>query len=359
MRGGALDLRGLDKFKTKMSLSGSSIREESRRNSRMLMEQTFEDDASFHTDIYFWELNRHDYSDCDAIPIRLFKRTFSAAQGYTVKFQTPYSCEVCVGDIIYDSSKNEHFICTEAFDHDGIHWRGRFTYCNWILRWQDQYGRVLDYPCYDMNTTQYNSGEQSNFQFTIGSTQHMITLPADENTVCLRSPQRFFLDKDKVNSTSFMVTQNDNTSYNYGKKGLVRLTVYECESDARVDRYDLGICDYKEPPRVEYEDTGVPEKRPHISVEILRDQDFVTSGGDKAVFTARFTDEDDNVRDDITAYWTIVCDFKDELDVDDNDSSIAIGIDNDDYIDEEFKVVLKGYDLEDDDSVIVRVESLL
>ena len=81
----------------------------------------------------------------------------------------------------------------------------------------------MEYPCTDINATQYNSGEQSNKQFTVGSSQHMLTLPCDENTVGLSSPQRFFLDKNKESPTSFIITQNDSTSYNYGKKGLVKL----------------------------------------------------------------------------------------------------------------------------------------
>ena len=98
--------------------------------------------------------------------------------------------------------------------------------------------------CYDNNTTQYNSGESANKQFTIGSSQHSLTLPCDENTVILNNPQRFFLDKNMENPTSFVVTQNDNTSHNFGGKGLVKLTVMECAKNNETDRYDLGICDY-------------------------------------------------------------------------------------------------------------------
>ena len=104
-------------------------------------------------------------------------------------------------------------------------------------------GTILEYPCYDMNSTQYNSGEQPNKNFVIGSSQHMITLPCDENTVELSTPQRFYLDKATVNPTTFIVTQNDTTSHNYGKKGLVKVTVYEHPNNPSVDRPDLGICD--------------------------------------------------------------------------------------------------------------------
>ena len=220
-------MRCLDKFKTKMNYSGGSLRNENIYNSKMLLEETFSDDASFTLGVYLWELGVKSYDNKEQIGIRLFDRSFSAANGWTVKFQTLYDNPIVTGDILYDSNKDEYLICTEVFDIDSVHWQGKFTLCNWILKWQNKNGKILEYPCYDMNTTQYNSGEQSNRQFTIGSSQHMVTLPCDENTVVLSTPQRFYLDKNKDNPTSYIVTQNDTTSYNYGKKGLVKVTLYE------------------------------------------------------------------------------------------------------------------------------------
>ena len=35
---------------------------------------------------------------------------------------------------------------------------------------------------------------------------------------------------------TYIVTQNDTTSYNIGKKGIVRVTLYECERNSDTDR---------------------------------------------------------------------------------------------------------------------------
>ena len=115
--------------------------------------------------------NLKEYTHENSIGIRLYGRSFSAANGVTVKVQTLYDVPVVVGDIIYDADKDEYLICTEAFDIDGIHYEGKFTLCNWILKWQKKDGTILEYPCYDMNSTQYNSGEHSNRNFIIGSFQ--------------------------------------------------------------------------------------------------------------------------------------------------------------------------------------------
>ena len=235
MKGGGL-MQCLDRFNKRMSLSGGSLRNEYIFNTRKLLDETFADDPSFVPNIYFWRLGLKEYQHESPIGIRLYGKKFSAANGVTVKFQTLHDTPVVVGDIVYDANEDEYLICTEAFNIDDIHFTGKFTLCNWILRWQNKDGKILEYPCYDMNSTQYNSGEQPNRNFTIGSSQHMITLPCDENTVELSTPQRFYLDKATTNPTSFIVTQNDTTSYNYGKKGLVKVTVFEHPNNPETDR---------------------------------------------------------------------------------------------------------------------------
>jgi hypothetical protein len=339
-----------------MNCNGGSLREENIFNSRMLLEETFFDDASFTYGMYLWELGINTYDNKEQIGIRLFDRSFSAANGWTVKFQTLYNTPIVTGDILYDSNKDEYLICTEVFDIDSVHWQGKFTLCNWMLKWQNKNGEILEYPCYDMNTTQYNSGEQSNRQFTIGSSQHMITLPCDENTVVLSTPQRFYLDRNTDNPTSYIVTQNDTTSYNYGKKGLVKVTLYEYPNNSATDRPDLGICDYI--------DMNVGEICCHKASKAIIDYDttIIKSGGDSQVFVGKFFDDKENEIADIVPSWTIICDFANKLQVEEFDNCLSIGIDDDSYIDEEFKLICSDGNNESTitpDTLIIKIESLL
>ena len=348
----------LDRFNKRMSRSGGSLREEYIFNTRELLKETFADDPSFVYNVYFWRLGLKEYRNETPIGIRLYSRTYSAANGVTVKFQSLYNTPVVVGDIIYDSNENEYLICTEAFNIDNINYKGKFTLCNWILKWQKKDGTILEYPCYDMNSTQYNSGEQSNRNFTIGSSQHMITLPSDENTIALTTPQRFYLDKNMDNPTSFIVTQNDTTSHNYGKKGLVKLTVYESQNNSETDRPDLGICDYID---VNNKDCCCNVSKASKAV-IDYSTTVIKSGGDFQTFIGKFYDDKENEITDIVPHWTIVCDFADSLQVKEFDNCLSIGIDDDSYIDEEFKLICSDGNDESDIvpfTLIIKVESLL
>ena len=357
-------MRCLDRFNKKMSYSGGSLRNENIINSRKLIETTFADDASYTLGVYFWRLGLKTYQYESPIGIRLYDRNFSAANGVTVKFQTLYNTPVVVGDIIYNSKEDAYLICTEAFNIDDIHYQGKFTLCNWILKWQKKDGTILEYPCYDMNSTQYNSGEQSNRNFTVESSQHMITLPCDENTVELSSPQRFYLDKATINPTTFIVTQNDTTSYNYGKKGLVKLTVYVYPNNSATDRPDLGICDYIDMRAgSEHAGTTVKETCCRASRAIIEyNTTVIKSGGDSQIFIGKFYDEKENEVKDISPHWTIVCDFSDKLQIKEFDNCLSIGIDDDEYIDEEFKLICSDGNDESDilsSTLLIKVESLL
>ena len=356
-------MRSLDKFNKKMSYSGGSLREESIFNTRELLKETFADDPSYALGVYFWRLGLKEYQNETPIGIRLFGRSFSAANGVTVKFQTLYNTPVVVGDIIYDSKEDEYLICTEAFNIDDINFKGKFTLCNWMLKWQKKDGTVLEYPCYDMNATQYNSGEQSNRNFVIESSQHMITLPCDENTIELRSPQRFYLDKATINPSTYIVTQNDTTSHNYGKKGLVKLTVYAHPNNAETDKPDLGICDYID-MSVGSKDAGttVKEVCKASKAVIKYDTNVIKSGGDSQVFVGKFYDDMGNEVMDISPHWTVECGFFDKLIWEEFDNCLSVGIDDDDFIDEEFKIICSDGNKESSilsTSLIVKVESLL
>ena len=347
----------LDRFNKKMNFFGGSLREEYINNSKKLLDETFADDPSLALNIYFWRLGLKEYTNELPVKIRLYGRSYSAANGVMVKFQTLYDTPVVVGDIIYDSKKDEYLICTESFDIDGIHYKGKFTLCNWMLKWQNKKGEILEYPCFEMNTTQYNSGETSNRNFTIATSQHTILLPSDENTIALSSPQRFYLDKNTENPTSFIVTQNDTTSYNYGKKGIVRVTVYEHPNNSATDRPDLGICDYV--------DINSKQKdcccRAYKTV-IDYNTTIIKSGGDSQTFIGKFYDDKENEIKDIVPHWTIACDFSNKLKVEEFDNCLNIGIDDDSYIDEEFKLICSDGNNESHitpATLIIKIESLL
>jgi hypothetical protein len=342
-----------------METTGGSIYGEKYQNNKQLIENVFQDDVAFTNDIYMWELNIKNIEEAQSINLRLYERKFSAANGTTVKFQSLHDTPVNIGDILYIKSENEYWICTESFNIDDIHFQGKLTLCNWILKWQNKQGDILQYPCYVINVTQYNSGETYGKNITIGSAQHQITLPADENTIIISTPQRFYLDRNKINPVTYIVTQNDTVTYNYGEKGLVKVSVVQDVADKSKDRPDLGICDYIENNIDNKQDNIIENDNKYIAYINYKTLK-IKSGGIAQKYTAIFYDRQGNKIDNIFPSWKIISEFENELDINITDNSIIIKIDNDDYIDEEFKLILTDINNQVlEDSVIIKIESLL
>lgn len=346
----------LERYRKRLSVDGDTVRDENRFNSIQVLKNTFYDDPSFNEKVFRWKYCTDTYDETQKVDIRLYDRKFSNANGEQIKFQTLFDTPIDVGDILYDAKMGHFLICTESFNINDIHWQGKFNVCNWILKWQNRDGIILQYPCYNINSTQYNSGETPNKIFTTGSSQYMLTLPCDENTVVLSTPQRFYIDKNTIKPTSFIVTQNDTTSYAYGKKGLCKVTVVECANDNDSDRPDLGICDYFEPHIVvEKDGTQIVEKYS----DILFETTIIKSGGDSKTFIGKFFDDSGKEIANAVPVWDIICDFKDSLIIEKTGNQISIAIDDDLCVDEVFKLTLtdeKGNCYSD---LIVRIESLL
>ena len=352
--------KSFERFKRRMSYSGKSIKEEQVNNAKKYLEATFEHSAS-HTDgVYFWEHGckvLEDYEDKQPLNIRLFGEKFSTANGGTISFQTLIDTEICVGDIIYTSLRNEFWICTDSKCIANIHYEGTFTKCNWFLKWQDKKtGEILEYPCQNINSTQYNSGEQSNITFTIGSSQHLVTLPADEYTIRINDKVRVYLSRNKEEPIVYRATQNDTTSYNYGKKGIVKVTFYEEPRNSEKDRIDLGICDYIE--NVEEENTqGTTSEE--VRSQIKHTSTTLKCGGSAKTYIAEYY-KGSEIVEDIKSKWTISCEFLDKLEITEKDNSISIKVKNDKTLIGQM-ILLELSDIEDKykTSITLTIASLL
>ena len=94
---------------------------------------------------------------------------------------------------------------------------------------------------------------------------------------------------------------------------------------------------------------------------ILYDTNIIKSGGDSQMFIGKFYDDKGNEVADVSPHWTIICDFTDKLILKEYDNSLSIGIDDDSYIDEEFKLIcsIGNEDNVLSSSLIIRIDSLL
>ena len=234
------------------------------------------------------------------------------------------------------------WLCLNSFSFHGLYCKATFMSCDWEIYWCNQEGEIQHIWCIDQNSTQYNSGEKENKLMTLGSAQHMLRVQCTKETVMFDSPMRFFLDKNIINPTCYMVTQNDNTSYNYGK-GLCCITVLQCESDGNLDKKvtldngkEVWIADYVQ--KEEINDDDIPNVPTDSNIISVIDGRSDLKIGYKRKYIVTFTDKDGNDIDDSTINysWNINALFKEELAINIVGNTIELTVNNDSLIGESF-----------------------
>lgn len=226
-----------------LSHSGDTIRQSKINDAKVLMNNQLMTDPSYNPNMVFWRFGIK-VDEFETIAIKTFDEKYSAANGFTVLFNTLINTPVIVGDVIYDKKKDIYWVCTESYDRDEILCAGKLTRCNYWMKWQNKNEDIFEYPVFEINSTQYNSGETGNKTMTLGSSQHLVTTVADENTLALNHGQRFFWDRNSTNPTVFKITQNDTTAAHYDK-GLVKITITEDQYNPQTDSIEEWLCDYK------------------------------------------------------------------------------------------------------------------
>ena len=179
----------------------------------------------------------------ETIDLNINRQTKSEVSGYQKEFTSLITAPVQHGDTFYNEDEGLYWICTEVMCKSGLYYDGKLTRCNNIIKWQDENKHIFEYPVFDINSTQYNSGEFGDKTMTLGSSQHLLTIVADENTIALNHGHRFFWDRNTVDPTVFKLTQNDTTAVNYDR-GIVKLTVTEDQYNPKTDSIENWLCDY-------------------------------------------------------------------------------------------------------------------
>lgn len=229
-------------MKLRMDNRGVDIRHRKIKDGQRLMYNQLKTDPSYQEEFFLWEFGKDEDIN---VPIKTFNEKHSEAAGFTRQF----NCLICdrleIGDVLHDQKEDLYWIVYESYNRDDILCAGLLKRLNVWIKWQDSEGNIYDYPAFDINSTQYNSGTTESNTMVLGTTQHQLTITADENTIALMRDKRFFLDRNKVNPTVFKISQNDTTAYEYDK-GILKITLAEDEYNSDTDSIENWICDYFE-----------------------------------------------------------------------------------------------------------------
>ena len=211
------------------------------------------------------------------------------------------------------------WLCLNSYSFHKLYCRATFMSCDWKIYWINANGELKSQYVIDQNSTQYNSGESGNSTMTLGTAQHMLKMQCNDDTILLDSPQKFAIDKNIKKPTCYKVTQNDNTSYNYGK-GLCCITVSETQLNQETDKLitledgtQVWVCDYVEASTPTPPPPSKPDETAVLNATITGNTNLKV--GFSRTYTVNFTDESGNEVDwnDVNFSWNVMSDFDNGL----------------------------------------------
>lgn len=277
----------------------------------------------------------------------------SGTQPYYKEFQSLPSQLINIGD--YIEWANSHWIVTTCDSDDEIYRDGKLEQCNYLLKWQNELGEIIERWAVISSASKYNDGTTSNNVITLGSDQLSVIIPLDEEAIKLKKSmgKKFFIDSNKEDPTTYELTGTGNVPDTYNGHGITSWIVKECAYTATEDDLKYGVCNYKS--------IDITPEENLNETTVLTDNIKATISGNKNLkvgyartYTATFTDAEGNVVDDVDFSWNIVSDFEVgqtvngneiELLVEDEefvDSSILLQIIVDDMVISEIEITVVG-----------------
>ena len=133
---------------------------------------------------------------------------------------------LCCGDYLF--FENRWWLVAGLVDNNTVYEKSVLQYCKSIIHFKlPNTETLVSYPVPTINATQYNSGEESRSFMTIGSSQRIMFVPFNDETIQVDNDFRILMDKNTGKPTAWKVSQVDPESYAFDNAGLIRWTVME------------------------------------------------------------------------------------------------------------------------------------
>ena len=222
--------------------------------------------------------------------------------------------------------------------------------CQYKLKWQNANGDIVERWINASSGSKYDIGESETKTITLASDNLILLIPDDEDTINLDG-KRVFIDKRPVPTKVYKITRSDDILFDYGVHGgILSFITDRKELNEATDNQELGICDYISPTTPPENDDETTILSSTITGTIQGNKNLKV--GFERTYTANLVDEDGNPvewSDDFS--WNIVSDF--EVDSSINGNKITLMIEDEDLVEEKFKLEILHGDRMVGDLVII------
>ena len=140
--------------------------------------------------------------------------------------------------------ENHKWLITELDVSNEVYERGLMRQCNYILKWTDASGNIIEKWCIVEDGTKYLTGERSEQMMTIGDARISVTIAKDADTAKIVRGKRFLIDDPTASSIhAYQVTKLNRLFNLYNDRGVYRFILIE-DHLTKNDNTELMIADY-------------------------------------------------------------------------------------------------------------------
>lgn len=222
------------------------------------------------------------------------------------KIQCPVSADVRRGYYV----KYEGFVWiidTNVVNVDGAYLSTRMSRCQYILRWQNGNGDIIQRWAYASDQTKYSNGDISNHVISVGDNQYGLLVPIDSETKLLKRNMRFAFDFDDAEIPDIYELTNRKIKL---ADGTIQLSfsfhAFNQETDKQImieDGSKVWICDYRPPLP-----PAPPSGNNETTISIIGKSDLKI--GFPRTYTAAISSPATKESVGLTYEWQVVSDFE-------------------------------------------------
>ena len=269
-------------------------------------------------------------------------------QPYYKEFESMPGQEINIGD--YIEWANSWWLVTTCDYDDELYRNGKLQQCNYLLKWQNELGEIIERHAVILSASKYNDGLAESNVISLGSDKLSINIPLDVEALKLKKSmaKKFFIDNNKEDPTAYLLANTGNVADTYNGHGITHWIVEECAYTASEDDLKYGVCDYISPTTPPEEDDKTTILSGTITGTISGNKNLKV--GFERTYTANLVGEDGNAVEWSDEFkWNIVGDI--EVDSSIDGDRVTLLVEDEDYIDSVFSLQI----LDNDGRVVTQI----
>lgn len=255
----------------------------------------------------------------------------TGTQPYYKEFQSLPDQEINIGD--YIEWANSYWLVMTCDYDDEVYRDGKLYQCNYLLKWQNEKGEIIERWAVILSASKYNDGTEGNNYITLGSDQLSIAIPLDEESLKLKKSmsKKFFIDNNKDNPTAYELTGTGNVPDTYNGHGVTSWIVKECAYSPTEDDLKYGVCNYVDYSSSTPSEPTTPDETEDLWYMELEYSTLKIKPLDKdySIVAHLYDNNDTEITDGIEYEWTIESNIGSYLAVKKNSNTLTLSLSSD------------------------------